>query len=197
MIIIDGRTTGRELASFHNLEELLVKVIEEDMMDNRIVTDVLVDNESFSEIYPHQAEDIETGDLSSVEIRSVPVRELALDITTELDKVIRLMNQGGRNVADLFRQANDAEALEIYQDLLDVTRDFLNIISLLRQEFRMSAKPDFIEAVEEITDLFSEMTEVMENEDWILLADLLEYEFIPATNKWKSVIASIRTEIGG
>jgi hypothetical protein len=39
------------------------------------------------------------------------------------------------------------------------------------------------------------MTEVMENEDWILLADLLEYEFLPAVDKWKQVIHLIREDI--
>jgi len=50
----------------------------------------------------------------------------------------------------------------------------------------------FEAASEEVSNLFSEMTEVLENEDWILLADLLEYEFIPAMNRWKTVIAVLR-----
>jgi len=37
--------------------------------------------------------------------------------------------------------------------------------------------------------------EVTENEDWILLADLLEYEFLPAVDKWKKVIAQLREDI--
>ena len=39
-----------------------------------------------------------------------------------------------------------------------------------------------------MSNLFSEMLEVLENEDWILLADLLEYEFIPAMARFKGVI---------
>jgi len=39
------------------------------------------------------------------------------------------------------------------------------------------------------------MTEVLENEDWILLADLLEYEFIPAITRWKVVVARLRDDI--
>ena len=36
------------------------------------------------------------------------------------------------------------------------------------------------------------MVEVLENEDWILLADLLEYEFIPSMARFKGVIAELR-----
>ncbi len=43
--------------------------------------------------------------------------------------------------------------------------------------------------------MFTEMSTVLENEDWILLADLLEYEFLPAVEKWKRVIKQIRDDI--
>jgi len=195
MIVVDGVKSGLEVNNFSNLEELLVKVIEESDMEDRVVTDVLVNNENFSEIYPHQAEDIETGEISSVEIVSMPVQDMAVNITRELYKVVRLMNEGGRQVADLFRQADDSEALEVYQDLLDVIRDFLSMIGVLRNEFTLSKNQQFNDAVAEISNLFSEMGDVMENEDWILLADILEYEFVPATEKWKKVIAKIREDI--
>ena len=168
-----------QVNNFQNLEELLVKVMEDGNLEDRIVTDVLVDEEHFSEIYPHQAEDISTDEFQSVEIVTVSVSEMAVNITEELYKVVRMMEGGGRGIAQLFRQADDGEALEMLQDLLDVTRDFLTMIGVLRSEFNMGNNDKFNESAEEITNLFTEMSEVMENEDWILLADILEYEFNP------------------
>lgn len=195
MIVIDGTKTDLSIKNFNNLEEILVRVMEDGYMNDRIVTDVLVDRENFSEIYPHQAEDMTSASIETVEIMTMPVEDMAVNITRELYKVVRLMYEGGRHVAELFRQADDAEALEVYQDLLDVTRDFLSMIATLRDQFSLKAHPNFGSAVEEMGELFSEMAEVMENEDWILLADLLEYEFIPATEKWKKVIATLREDI--
>lgn len=195
MIVIDGRNTEFTVNNFNNLEEIIVTVMKEDSLENRVVTDVLVNNEAFSEIYPHQAEDIEAAEIESVEIRSVPVGEMAVSITRELYKVVRLMSDGGRHVAELFRQADDAEALELLQDLLDVTRDFLAMIGVLRDEFTLKEHDSLNKGIEEISALFSEMLEVMESEDWILLADLLEYEFLPAVDGWKQVIADLREDI--
>jgi len=195
MIIVDGRETGIAIQSFENLEQLLVKVVEDKHFEGRIVTDVLVNNEPFSEIYPHQAEDVEAADIESVEIVTVPTSEMAVNITRELYKVVTLMDHGARRVADLFRKADDNEALEVYQDLLDVTRDFLGIIGVLRGEFSLKHGKSFNEAADELSSLFSEMLEVIENEDWILLADLLEYEFIPAVERWKKVVAQLREDI--
>ena len=193
MISVDGRATGMEIGQFHNLEEILLRIMETDELEGRIVTDVFVNNESFSEIYPHQAEDIESEEIKSVEIRSVPVMDMALDITLEMGKVVKLMDHGARRVAELFRQADDAEALEVYQDLMDVTRDFLNMIGVLRSEAIRKTDAAFDAAADEISNLFSEMVEVLENEDWILLADLLEYEFIPAMGRFKTVIGELQS----
>ncbi|AAS94893.1 MULTISPECIES: hypothetical protein [Desulfovibrionaceae] len=195
MIVIDGRQTDMKLDSFANLEEILVKVLTEDYLENRIVTDVLVNEETFSEIYPHQAEDVQTDEIRSLEIRTVPVGEMAVNISRELYKVIQVMTSGAKQVATLFRQADDTEALELLQDLIDVTRDFMGMISTLRAEFSLRGGVDFQTNVDQISDLLTEMTEVLENEDWILLADLLEYEFLPVCENWKQVIQSLREDI--
>ncbi len=195
MIVIDGRQSDLSVNNFANLEELLVKVMNDGTLDNRIVTDVRVNNEIFSEVYPHQAEDIGAADISTVEIVSVPVSEMAVSITRELYKVVNLMFEGARHVADLFRQADDGEALELFQDLLDVTRNFLGMVSVLRDEFSAEEHEVINNAMEELSSLFSEMLEVTDNSDWILLADLLEYEYIPAVERWKKVIAQLREDI--
>ncbi len=196
MIVIDGQQTNLQVNSFGNLEEILVKVMEDQRLDNKIITDVLVNDENFSEIYPHQAEDIASGDIRSVEIISVPKAQMALNITQELGKVVTILSRGAREIADLFRQADDGEALEMYQDFLEVARNFLSMISLLRDEFHLREEGGFGEAVMEMSDLFTEMMDVMENGDWILLSDLLEYEFLPVVDRWRGVIDNLLDQIG-
>jgi hypothetical protein len=195
MIAVDGRDTGLAIQSFDNLEQLLVKVLEDKHIDGRVVTDVMVNKEPFSEIYPHQAEDVDTGGIESVEILTMATSEMAVNITRELYKVVTLMDHGARRVAELFRKADDGEALEVYQDLMDVTRDFLGMIGVLRGEFSLKHSAGFNEAANELSSLFTEMLEVIENEDWILLSDLLEYEFIPAVERWKKIVAQLREDI--
>ncbi len=197
MIIIDGREAQLKLSSFENLQEVLVRVMEEDALKERIITDVLVNKEQFSEIYPHQAEDIEISEIESLEIQSMPINQMAASITQELRKVSKLMSAGSREIAALFRRADDSEALELFQDLMDVTRDFLGMISLLRNEYVGVEEviPEFSANVENISNLFSEMTDVLENEDWILLSDLLEYEFLPIMENWEETISFIQNSI--
>lgn len=197
MIIIDGRQVDFKLSSFDNLQEVIVKVMEDGLLEERVVTDVLVDNEQFSEIYPHQAEDIACKEIKRLEIHSVPTVQMALSISEELDKVNKLLGNGAKEVAALFRQADDSEALEMFQDMLDVTRDFLGMIALLRNEYvdLELSMPEFASNAESISSLLSEMTEVLENEDWVLLSDLLEYEFLPAMENWSVVIGKLQSTL--
>ncbi|MDR3641188.1 MAG: hypothetical protein P4L39_07680 [Humidesulfovibrio sp.] len=195
MILIDGQKQDLDISGFENLDQIFLKVMEEGSLNDRVVTDVFINDKPFSEIYPHQAEDIDLTDVQSVEIRTLGVAEVAVEITRELYKVVTLMGEGATHVAGLFRKAEDAEALETYQDLLDVTRDFIGMVSILRGEFALKDHKEFLEASDQLSSLFSEMTEVLANEDWILLADLLEYEFLPAVNRWKKVVALLREDV--
>ncbi|SNR66318.1 hypothetical protein SAMN04488503_0701 [Humidesulfovibrio mexicanus] len=195
MILIDGRKQDLDVTGLQNLDQIFVKVMEKGALENRVVTDVFVNEKPFSEIYPHQAEDIDLKDVRSVDIRTLGVGEVAVEITRELYKVVTLMGEGATRVAELFRQADDAEALETYQDLLDVTRDFIGMVSVLRGEFALKDHKEFLEASDQLSSLFTEMTDVLGNEDWILLADLLEYEFMPAVNRWKKVVALLREDV--
>ena len=195
MIIIDGRPMDMNMAAFSNLEEILVQVIQDDYLEKRVVTDVLLNKEPFNEIYPHQAEDIEVSEIETLEIQTVPLNEMAGSVTEELYKVIHIMGEGSREIARLFRQADDAEALEMLQDLLEVTREFLGMVGLLRYEYVTPGTDSIEDRIETISSLLGEMIEVLENEDWILLADLLEYEFLPTVKDWESVIGSLRKVI--
>lgn len=195
MIIIDGRPMDMNMAAFSNLEEILVQVIKDDYLEKRVVTDVLLNKEPFNEIYPHQAEDIEVSEIDSLEIQTVPLNEMAGNVAEELHKVLHIMSEGSRQIAQLFRQADDAEALEMLQDLLEVTREFLGMVGLLRYEYTSPGTDSISDRIETISSLLGEMIEVLENEDWILLADLLEYEFLPTVKDWGGVINNLQKVI--
>lgn len=195
MIIIDGRENQLDLSGYANLEEALAAIMELDELQGRIITDVLVNDESFSEIYPHQAEDMECGSINKLEIKSEPVDKMALAMSGEMHKVATLMGNGARNVGRLFREEKNTDALELLQDLLDVTRDFMGMITKLRDQYLGGADENFVRKTEQFSDLLSEMSDVMESEDWVLLSDLLEYEFAPLCEDWRIIGENIHRQL--
>lgn len=186
MIKIDGQNCDLKIADFANLEEVIAALMACDQLDGRVITDVLVNDENFSEIYPHQAQDMGTAGIQSIEVKSEPMDKMARDMAAELPKVATLMANGARNVGRLFREEKNADALELLQDLLDVTRDFMGMITKLREQY-LDVDEEFAHKSETLSDLLSEMGDVMENEDWVLLSDLLEFEFAPLCEEWRVI----------
>ena len=195
MIVIDGRQSELALSNYANLEEVLTKLIEEEQLDQRIVTDVLVNDEAFSELYPHQAEDIEVDEITRLEVRTVSVEQMASDMIGELPIVVDIMAGGGRSVAALLRRNELADAFEMLQDMISVTRDFIGTLHVLRGQFSVSGNVDLDKLGDTLGDLLGEITDVIANEDWILVADLLEYEYLPACEGWRSVISALSRDI--
>ena len=195
MIILDGQKSDKKISDYANLEEILTDAMGDERMAGRVITDVLVNNENFSEIYPHQAEDMGVEGIESVEIRSEPAQVMAVKVSAEMEKVATMMINGANSVARLLRESKDTEALELFQDLLDVTRDFMGMLSHLRDRFLGGADEEFVRKTENFSNLLSEMSEVMESEDWVLLADLLEFEFVPACEDWRAVGKKIHAQL--
>lgn len=195
MIVIDGRESDLTLANYANLEEVLDKLMEDEGLSQRIVTDVLVDEEAFSELYPHQAEDIDVAGITRLELRTVSVDQMATDMVGELPKVINIMGSGSRQVASLLRQGELAEALEVLQDVILVSRELLNTIYTLRNQYSTGVNKDLDSLGDTLGELLGEIAEVMGNEDWMLVADLLEYEYLPACEGWRDVIQALEDDI--
>ncbi|MBQ9537450.1 MAG: hypothetical protein IJU79_06675 [Desulfovibrionaceae bacterium] len=195
MIIVDGQQNTRTIQNFDNLEEILTDLMQDKSMENRIITDVFVNNEIFSEIYPHQAEDLASDSIERLEIRSVPATQMALDIAGEMYKVTKMMQSGGKNTARLFREGKNTDALELLQDLLDVVRDFLAMVGDLRERYLSGADTEFKTKTNELSDLLSEMSDILETEDWVLLSDLLEYEFAPQCDEWEVLAHNLHKEL--
>ncbi len=195
MIIIDGRQTELTITNFANLEELLVSISEMEVMDKRVVTDVFVNEVQFSELYPHQAEDIESDELESVEIRSVPTNEMALAITEELNKVVQIMKLSSLQIAQSFRNLENEQGISLLLDTINVVRDFMSMIGALRTEFVEDIDVNFVNNVEALSGLLIEINEALEAKDWYLVSDLFEFEFIPVCDNWVGILANIHASI--
>ena len=192
MILINGKESKLQMQQFANLEEMLAATYDDCAQSQQIITDVLLNDEPFSEIYPHQAEDISASQVNKLEIVSMDVQLMAAEMTNELFKVTKSMEMAATQSAAYFRQGDDAQGLELLQDLIDVNRDFLNVFGTLRTNFDVPNDEHLNRTSDKYSALLSELIEVMESEDWILLADLLEFEISPACLEWDNSLNFIK-----
>lgn len=189
MIIIDGTQSDLNINNYANLEEALVHITSQKDMQARVVTDVILNNQPFSEIYPHQAEDITAESIASLELKTVSTEQMTGDILTELPKVVSILSMSSTKVAQLLRSGETTEGLELMQDTIDVSRDFLATLSVLIAASKsMEVSQKIQKFSKTFSDIISEAIETMADEDWILTADMFEYELVPTIKSLDDIV---------
>ncbi len=137
------------------------------------------------------------SDIQSLEVELANLKDLvATNLANALDYLQKLI-PGFENAADLFRTGNEQEANKYYLQILDGIEWFSQVVNIIM-------KPDEGEVVlpgaenenlqarqEKLTDLMSQMLEANQNQDWVLLADVLEYEMVPFYKDWEKILSKL------
>jgi hypothetical protein len=116
---------------------------------------------------------------------------LANNLTNAKDYLERLI-PGFQKAADLFRMGNEQEANQYYLQILDGIEWFSQVVLTIVNAHKNKPKVKNLEEQQKkLTGLVAQMLEVNQNQDWVLMADLLEYEMIPLYKDWQEVLSQI------
>ena len=133
-------------------------------------------------------------DINLLEVELANLKDLvATNLSNALDYLEKLI-PGFDQAADLFRMGNEQEANKFYIQILDGMDWFSEVINIVMDsEFKRSAPEDTLRLRQaKLTDLMSQMLEANKNQDWVLLADILEYEMIPFYKEWQTILTKIK-----
>ena len=136
-------------------------------------------------------------DIGSLKVELANLKDLlATNLVNALDYLKELI-PGFEKAADLFRTGNEQEANKYYLQILDGIDWFSQVVSIIMNpdEGEMElpdADDENLQARQKkLTDLMSQMLEANQNQDWVLLADLLEYEMVPFYKNWENILAKL------
>ena len=135
-------------------------------------------------------------DINSLEVELANLKDLvATNLSNALDYLEKLI-PGFDQAADLFRMGNEQEANKFYIQILDGMDWFSEVINIVMDsEFEGSAPEDTLRLRQaKLTDLMSQMLEANKNQDWVLLADILEYEMIPFYKEWQTILTKLKNQ---
>ena len=137
------------------------------------------------------------SDIDSLEVELANLKDLvATNLTNALDYLKKLI-PGFEQAADLFRTGNEQEANKYYLQILDGIDWFSQVVSVIMSPDEGETKlPDTDDESLEVrqkklTDLMSQMLEANQNQDWVLLADILEYEMVPFYKDWEKILSKL------
>ncbi len=197
IIEIDGKKLdGFDLKNYSNLEEVIYEIMENHVPGNRLITEVKVNDITFSERWPGEAKVIPLDKIYKLEFLTKPLEFIAdkflEDLPNKLDEIVT----GLKEAAELYRVADEQEANLNFVKVINALRDFINFIAQLKRVNIIEwDKLNLEEDYQKLINLMDEMLDVQEDEDWILLADLIEYELAPLMESWKDIAENMRKHI--
>ncbi len=197
-ILIDGNKIESDRIKGQNLEDILLDLNENHVPRNRVIGEVLLNGTSYSEDMPHAAVEIERADISSLELITRSAEELALHFIKNGDQILDAMMDSLPKIVEMFRLGDEAEANEHYLRFLDVL--YLLVSMLEKVSGAMSIKFDnpigdlgtLDDRLQGLAGITTQLVRIQEQNDWIYLADILEYELTPELEVLKSMLPDIK-----
>ena len=199
-ISLDRKSIELEGPQGSNLEEILMRVMSEHVQPGTVITGVKLNGAGYSEKKPHDAEDVPVKDIKTLEIDTMSAEEMARHFFHNGGKHLDLLIKGAEKISELFRIADETEANEHYSEYLENLRLFIKMVAESKEALRLnfSAIPfqnaTVEDEVQKLSNVMDQMLKVQENEDWVMLADLLEYELIPLLKGWDQILALLREQ---
>jgi hypothetical protein len=200
-VYIDSNPIDIDTAKFNNLEDLIYEVMTNYTGGDKLIVEVKVNDKTFSERWPGEAKIIPLDKIVKIEFLTESIENIAVKMLETIPEQINSISEGLLNAAELYRVADEQEANLNFVKMLTLLRDFVNFITQLKNSNVIPWEKVDVEGMDieahykKLIDLIDEMLEVQEDEDWILLADLIEYELTPIINKWKEFLSIAKDKI--
>ena len=199
-ISLDRKSIEFEGPQGSNLEEILMRVMSEHVQPGNVITAVKLNGTGYSEKNPHGAADVPLKDIKTLEIDTMSAEEMARHFFNNGGKHLDLLIRGAEKISELFRIADETEANEHYVEYLENLRLFVQMVAESKEALHLNLsaipfqKATVEDEVQKLSNMMDQMLKVQENEDWVMLADLLEYELIPLLKGWDQVFALLREQ---
>ncbi|MCH8311505.1 MAG: hypothetical protein IID17_00795 [Nitrospinae bacterium] len=151
--------------------------------------EVLVDSPEIRQTPLSQIETLETEILSLNQI-------LEKNIINAQDYLKKLI-PGVQKASDLFRSGNEQEANKFFINIIDGIDWFSQVVDSIAKAIDFESDTvifdgkSFQDRQDHLVKMTRQMVEANQNQDWVLLADLLEYEILPYYTDWEEQLPKI------
>lgn len=195
-VIINGQNVEAEKIPGGNLEEILGE-IQEHQVDGNVVGQVLVNGKDYNEDVPHAAVELERSDIDTLELTTRTAEEIAAHFIENGGLIVESMLNSLPRIVEMFRLGDETEANEHYLNFLESLHLLMGTLEnaggILGLNFNSSSdgSASIEESMEKLSDVMSDLLRIQEENDWIYLADILEYDLTSELKVFQSALPLI------
>ncbi len=199
-ITINGKKLDSGAIHGQNLEEILSE-IQEKHINGSIVGEVMVNGNSYLEDVPHAALELSHDDIHTLELTTRTDEEIARHFIENGGYVVDTLLAALPKIVEMFRLGDETEANEYYLHFLESLQLMLNMLDYTTQTLQIDFQNEFEDSetleqkMERFSEVLSELLHIQEQNDWIYLADVLEYELNKELIDFKTILPRIKQKL--
>lgn len=196
-IILDGKALNDTLSG-DNLMDMLQDLAAKYLGDDLAIRELLINGSPYEEAVHGLAEEVPRQGITRLEIETITARDLALAFLENYQPTLATLALAIEKVAELFRVGDERTANEEYLQFLEALEILLE--TLQRSSDALGLDMEYISCdgvsaqnrLERLSLLTGEMLSAQEQDDWVLLADLLQYDLKPELKAWAQIMEQMR-----
>ena len=192
---------GKEETVSHmgeTLGDLLLYIEKEGVPQGNVVRGIKIDGQESSPDSP-EAHKTPLSEIATLEVEISTLSDIInKNIENAAAYLIRLI-PGIEESVELFRVGNEQEANKFFINIIDGMDWLSQVLDMILTAKAIS--PDTVfdgKSIQDrrasLVDFTQQMVDADKNQDWVLLADLLEYEILPYYQEWSSLLPHFRSD---
>ncbi len=198
-IYLNGKVNEIKISSISTLSDVIVQ-IEKEIADSQIITELKLNEKILGSDWYNNAKNIFLLDEDDLYITTQSSNFIATQALSSSKKSFETITDDFQKVADMFRFDNEikansyfAQCIENFQWFLKIISDSLSLLGKNLSEILLEDK-NLEEKITELSSKLEEMIECQQDKDWILLADMIEYELLPLLKSLNQLYTILNVE---
>ncbi len=200
-VSVDDRISDLNSDNSQKVGEVLRDILDT-LPPNRIITKILIDGKQVSQYAPRSPMDETQDGFQELEIRTADREIWALNgldiVLTAIERVQKSLIRS----AELFREDDQkAEANQHFVHCVDGLERFVEALTITRTALKLDFNQIAIEGLKlsqvelEFTQILKAIVECQEKQDFIGVADRVEYELITNLYSWAVLLGQLRISL--
>jgi hypothetical protein len=194
-VLVNGK---EETISFmgETLGDLLSHIEKVGVTQGNVVRSIKIDGQESSPD-SSEAQRTQISEIATLEVEISTIADMINKNIENADAYLIRLIPGIEKSVELFRMGNEQEANKFFVKIVDGIDWFSQVLDIILTAKEIS--PDTVfegKSIQDrrtsLVDLTQQMVDANKNQDWVLLADLLEYEILPYYQEWSNLLPGFR-----
>jgi len=191
--------SGEKSKSCQTAFSLMEKIATEVFTSEEIVIAVHVNGKPLNDDSLAASDEKPLAEINEISIKTEKdPKEFAVKLLTQVSDYLSQLSPGLCEVADTLRAGNVEQANTLLVQALDGLVLFTELIGTIKNlsgfdDSSIEIEGETLSSLEErLTEILKNIQSGQESEDWVTVADLLEYELATILQEWRDIIPSIQ-----